>query len=227
MVITYKGVTSTTYSLKVRTRPVIPRAEKNVEKIEIPGRHGYLAIDYNNYKPITIPVEFLFTGTDVPTNARNIKKWLTDSGNLVFSDDPNVYYKAAAYSAFDIESAIKNYGAFIVNFDCQPFAYATDNTVTHTTSPQTFTNPGYYSEPYIKVNGSGNITLTINGANIILSNVVSYIELDSEMLNCYKGTAAANNQMTGEFPILVPGSNTISWTGTVTSVNINYRWRYL
>ena len=36
-----------------------------------------------------------------------------------------------------------------------------------------------------------------------------------------------NERMAGDFPVLVPGLNGISWTGSVTSVVVKPRWRYL
>ena len=33
--------------------------------------------------------------------------------------------------------------------------------------------------------------------------------------------------MNGEFPVLKPGANAISWTGTVTKVVVKPNWRYL
>ena len=36
-----------------------------------------------------------------------------------------------------------------------------------------------------------------------------------------------NSAMSGEFPILKPGMNAISWTGEVTKVEVKPNWRYL
>lgn len=227
MILIFKEISSSTYGLKVKKRPPIPKAERSIEKIEVPGRHGFLTVDNGNFKGISIPVEFLFTGQDVATTARQIKQWLIGSGNLSFSDDPSVYYKASVFNAFDIESAIKNFGEFQVIFDCQPFAYEINSGIIMLEQAVTIYNTGYESEPYIKVTGSGNITLNINSKNIILTNVVDYIEIDSEMMNCFKGAQNCNNQMQGEFPILVTGNNEISWTGTVIKVEITPRWRWL
>ena len=33
--------------------------------------------------------------------------------------------------------------------------------------------------------------------------------------------------MNGEFPVLKPGANAISWTGTVTKVVVRPNWRFL
>ena len=34
-------------------------------------------------------------------------------------------------------------------------------------------------------------------------------------------------EQNGEFPVLKPGANAISWTGTVTKVVVRPNWRYL
>ena len=36
-----------------------------------------------------------------------------------------------------------------------------------------------------------------------------------------------DTRLTGEFPVLKPGANAISWTGAVTKVVIQPNWRYL
>lgn len=36
-----------------------------------------------------------------------------------------------------------------------------------------------------------------------------------------------NEHMTGEFPVLKPGANAVSWTGTVSKVVAKPNWRYL
>ena len=43
----------------------------------------------------------------------------------------------------------------------------------------------------------------------------------------YLGTTLMNNHMSGDFPVLKPGANAISWSGTVTKVIIQPRWRFL
>lgn len=36
-----------------------------------------------------------------------------------------------------------------------------------------------------------------------------------------------NSAMSGDFPVLLPGQNAISWTGNVTKVEIQPNWRSL
>ena len=62
----------------------------------------------------------------------------------------------------------------------------------------------------------------------MLSGVDEYIEIDSELMNCFKDTVLKNNAVTGEgFPVLKPGENTIACAGNVRRVEVIPRWRCL
>ena len=90
------------------------------------------------------------------------------------------------------------------------------------------TNPGsVYSEPLMTVYGSGDITLMVGMTVIELTGISGSIILDSVLKEAYKGTTLMNEHMTGDFPVLKPSMNAISWSGTVTRVVIQPNWRYL
>lgn len=226
--VNFKGIDSSTFGLKVRKRPPICQTEIKNEKIEIPGRDGYLIYTDNTRKGFTIPVEFFFNSDNYTENIRGIKEWLCGEGNLIFSDEPDKYYKAAVYSAFNIEIALQKLGQFIVLFDCQPYAYAINNNVITLTTPGNINNPGNIeSQPKITIYGQGNITLNINDKVIQLTDIVDSITIDSELFDCYKGDELKNNCMTGEFPTLKVGENSISWTGEVNKIEIIPNWRWI
>lgn len=71
------------------------------------------------------------------------------------------------------------------------------------------------------------------GSTIVeLNGVDGSITIDSVLKEAYKedalGTSTLQNEkMTGEFPILRPGANAVSWTGSVTLLQITPNWRYL
>jgi phage-related protein len=116
-----------------------------------------------------------------------------------------------------------------VNFRCYPFWYK-DNVsdVTISTSGGTITNPGsVYSEPLITLTGSGDITLMVGTTIVELADITTGIVLDCALKEAYLGTTLMNDHMSGDFPVLKPGLNAISWFGNVTSVVISPRWRFL
>lgn len=223
---TFAGVSSATNGLVVKKMPPVQLAEARGEAIEVEGRDGYLYQDYASLAPLEKPIQV--TLTDL-TKINTIKAWLRGEGNLILSTEPDVFYKARVVGRLDLERW-QLLRAGTIQFLCQPHGYLSSGLtpVTKTTKPTTITNPGTApSKPVIKVTGSGDVTLTINAKNVILTGISGYVTVDSELEECYKDLVGKNNNMTGEWPELVVGSNAISWTGTVTSVEITPNWRNL
>ena len=97
-----------------------------------------------------------------------------------------------------------------------------------TSGTLTITNPGSVpSEPIITLTGSGEITLMIGMQIIELSEIDGSITIDSELQEAYYESTSMNSKMSGDFPLLMPGSNAISWSGNVTAISIQPNWRYL
>lgn len=76
------------------------------------------------------------------------------------------------------------------------------------------------SSPKIKLIGTGDITLTINGRSFSILGLTDYIVVDSELIDAYRDTELMNNKMVGEFPILDVGENLISYDGNLTAIEI-------
>ena len=219
----------TDYGILVEKRPPIPKPQRAIDYIEVPGRNGSLKVDDETYKDIIIPNQCSFGDDNVAYKADLVKAWLdSGEGPLILCNQPDKYYVAHVSDPVDISQEFKIFGKFLVNFRCQPFKYAVDNDVITLTESGIVTNSGSISsEPIIVVTGTGDITLTINEVDIQLTSVSSYITIDSVLKDAHKDTTLQNSKMLGEFPVLQPGVNTISWTGTVTSLAITPNWRWL
>lgn len=91
-------------------------------------------------------------------------------------------------------------------------------------------NPySFTAKPYIKLYGNGNgrlIIQNVNGNKIWnFTDIIGYIEIDSELMNFYKGTELKNNTVTGDsFPTLSVGDNIISFDGSINKLEIIPRW---
>ena len=118
---------------------------------------------------------------------------------------------------------------FAVNFRCYPFFYAdAASDITVTTSGTIITNPGsVYSEPILTVTGSGDITLMVGTTIVELTDISGNIVIDSALQEAYKGTTLMNDHMSGDFPVLKPGQNAVSWSGNVMRVVVRPNWRTL
>ena len=85
------------------------------------------------------------------------------------------------------------------------------------------------SKPILKLYGSGTITISLNGLTaftVTIDEDDDYIAIDSMEEEAYNDTELKNRNMSGEFPLLETGNNTISWTGSLTKIEVtpNSRW---
>ena len=210
-------------------RPSIPSANKRYESTEVEGRDGSLTrfIGYEDLK-FTLTFNILFQN-DIKQKLREIKGLLSGAKTLAFDDSPNFFYKIKQAQISDTETIIKSSGVFTVEFVCEPFEYEKTSSAAYTTKPISLTNQTTAeSLPIIKVTGTGTVVLTVNGTGITLTGLTSSITLDSELQEAYTGlTTNMNSNMNGNFPVFKTGSNSITWTGTVTKVEIDPQWRWL
>lgn len=113
------------------------------------------------------------------------------------------------------------------------YSFAGQQTVAADSASLSITNPTVFeSRPDIKLYGSGAVMLNISSGSITTSWTISaineYIEIDSELMNCFKDTVLKNDTVKGaEFPVLKPGACTINCTGDVTRIEIIPRWSCL
>lgn len=225
------NVSSHHYGITVVSRVDIPPAQKNIQFIDVLGRDGALTKDYG-YLDRTFTVDFNFKiksrWDNMPKKIRTITSWLLGASELAFTDDREVFYKVKSVRIGNISREIRVLGKFSVEFTVEPFAYYYDSNKIVLTKPRVLYNQGTIkSLPYIKINGTGNIELTINGVITQFKNVDGYIECDSDIKETYKDGVLLNNSKIGMFPIFDIGQNNISWKGNVTSIEIQPRWRFI
>lgn len=87
-------------------------------------------------------------------------------------------------------------------------------------------NPTLFpSKPLIRVTGSG--TVGIGDETITIASGYDYVDIDSEIQNCYCGNQNANAAVTfsnRKFPDLQPGLNGVTFGTGIESVQITPRW---
>lgn len=224
----FKGIDSRDMGVTVTAMPPSVRADKRVNAITIPGRNGNLHFDDEVYESYVNTMECAIKNR---AKIDEIAAWLVGSGDMIYSTEPNKVYKVFIANKIEIAQMMRKFQKFMLSMDTQPFKYSVSarSENLELTSPTTIRNKGtVYSQPTITVYGNGNITLTINGTNYGLTSVDSYITIDSEMMEVYKDSTNANNKYSAmDFPRFEVGQNSISWTGSVTKVEIIPKWRWL
>lgn len=220
----WKDINSLDFGIIINKLPPVIKAERNINKIEVLGRNGFLTEDYGTYKGYAKSVECTIRNLEY---IDNLCSWLNGFGNVIFSNEPDKIYRANIVNQIPIEKIARNWRKFIIQFECQPFKYL-ESELLIINKPISIYNEGTFeSQPYMKIHGSGDISLNINDEVIKLKNINNYIELDSEIMECFKDNINCNNYMSGEFPIFKVGENRISWTGNVSKIEITPNWRCL
>lgn len=230
--ISWAGKTSDTLGVVVEHYPVRVVPERALTETEIAGRNGALVQydgNWNNYMQ-GYEVYISAEKTGLVRAARAVAEWLSAPvgyQRLEDSYEPDVYRMAYYAGGQDIESILNRFGRATISFNCKPQRYLKSGEATKTlTGSGTLTNITQFDAlPIITVYGSGAGTVTVNDTTVSISEIDSYIVLDCELMDAYKGTVNKNPYISAvDFPVLKAGVNNISFTGGVTSLDIVPRW---
>ena len=225
--IEFNGISSTAYGLVVQDHGRRQRAQEDIKIYEVPNRNGSYREHTGFYKAYERPMSFHLMDM---TKKDEIFAWLKGYGVLRTTVDPNHFFRASIVSDLNVEDD-DGLEQFEVTMEIDPpFAYIESGAIPISlTVPGTINNPGTKtSDPLIRVIGSGNITVTINGRLFSLTGVETFLDIDPEITpSVYKNNENVGKKMVGELPYFDIGNNVISWTGAVTEVSILPRWRDL
>ena len=144
-------------------------------------------------------------------------------------------YKADAWCAFDGLQTLK-----VVNGVADATGYSpvtvvsnADNvemTVEYTKYYEVFNEGLETSKPIMVLKGEGTVGVSVNGMPVFeytFPEGENEVVIDSEKEDAYLGTVLKNRNMNGEFPVLLPGTNIIEWSGNVSGIEILPRSRWL
>ena len=219
--------------LIITNLPKITKPKMRVTAEEIDGRAGDIITElgYSAYdKTFSI-------GLYGQYNVDDIISYLTTSGKITFSNEPEKYYNFALYNQIDFEKLIR-YKTAEVTMHCQPFKYSLSETEktfsfsgVSSGELQIRNNGNIYSKPMLTITGSGSVNISINDSQVLALALGTNetIIIDSFGMNAYglDGTFL-NRQVIGDYDNvkLNVGKNTISFDGDVTSISVkNYsRW---
>ena len=209
----------------------IVRGEERVSHVTIPGRPGELTMTegddiYQSYiQTVTIQGRGAY-------RMREILNWLKGSDYVTFGAEPDRKQKARIIGAVSMNRHSKNtdYWTGEVQFYCEPLKELLTSKTTSVSDASTVINTGDVVErPSVALKatattatiGFGGKTLTITGLTI---DNVYVIDSDAEIAMAGDVNITANTS--GNFPVLNPGSNTVSCSGC-TAVTIYRRERFL
>ena len=199
----------------------IVRPEERVNHVEIPGRSGDLTLlegenIFNSYiQTATILVKGGF-------RVREVYDWLRGSGYVTFSGEPDRRQKARIIGAVTLNKHAYNLDWWTgeVQFYCQPLKELLQGKTTEITASGTaIRNSGDVTEyPRIIMTASAtSASITIGGNTTLITGITSGVKyvLDSEIMEMITETGGTivTNKTSGKFPMIPPGSQTVTGSG--------------
>ena len=208
--------------------PSITIPKPKYEEVQALNRNGVYTFTEETREDTIKKCKVYYNGDGID----DLVEFLRD-GQITFSNKPDRYYNARIVSEIPIDEIFKNndcgaWYEFYIDFKCEPYGRFIDNDVITITKKDTIIyNQGIKSEPIITIYGNGNINLFINGNQVTLKEVDSYITIDSPKMRTTKDLQRQNEKKIGNFPKLDKGENLITWDGSVSKIEIIPNFRYL
>ena len=244
----FNGVKSSDMGVLLRQMPTRFLPGRNYTRRKAAGRDGSILTGDGSYNDVSVRIE-----CSVPDASKlaAVLAWLTGSGSLRFSDEPNLVYDASVEKEYSRASIISRCEGqrFTVTRTCAPirklYPAATDISVT--ASGTSFTAQGtYFSLPRLQIYGSGAFHVTITGgghsSSMFFTSVPAEgIVVDSELMDALTmdGAGLLNRCIlsnSDDFFRIWPGTNVLSWgvgsgdeeeIGSISKIIITPRWRWL
>ena len=226
----WNGTRSDAKNIVINEAPKIIKPEERVQHVTIPGRAGELTVTegddiWQSY------IQTLGIAIYGKTNVPGVENWLKGAGTVTFSSQLGLQQAARVVGAVTLEKHSRNLDWWEgeVQFYCSPIKTdPEEENVEITSSGATVNNPGDMTAfPLIQVIGSGAVTVSSGGKVLTIPECTSGWVIDSENQWILQGNTPQGNVCSGDFPVLVPGSNTVAFTGSITKLVITPRFRYL
>lgn len=221
----YNGLIIT--SLPPITKPKIRYNAEEIDGVDgdIINKLGYGAYD----KTFEIGLSYNY-------NVDDVIEFLDTEGTIIFSNEPDKYYNFTTLNQIDFEKLLR-FKKAKVTIHVQPFKYSTiESTKIYNFSSANQNliirnNGNIYSKPIITITGSGSVTMALNGIEVLTITLTDNMVLDTQSQNAYDPETKdfLNRYVIGDLKklYLPVGKNTISWTGNVTKVEIDFASRWI
>lgn len=234
------GVNSEDLNLFIQRTPLLETPARRVELRNAFGVHGGVPYDEQAYDNTEMQLLMFIDGDDLNRDRERVDSLLRNTG--IFKEfipywDPNKIYYIMNLQKTQYESP-SWYGdkqALQTTVTVKPYKYLRNVDDIVFTDSGTAENPfdDDVSQPLITIEGSGDITLTVNDESYLIQNVTESVTVDSERYSTYKRLSSGiiENQNSKyrqkQYPIFTPGNNSISVSGNATRVTVKPRWRSL
>lgn len=231
--IVYGGESSADYGMVVSEAPAFDAPVRKQTVFNVAGRNGAIIFQEDAWEDVTRSYN-VWLAYDIDTLADKVMAFeaMLNSKKgyqrLEDSFEPDVFRLAYYTGGDSFTNRMTAVGEATLNFICRPerFLKSGEFPIEVTDGDGLFNPTRFTSKPLIKITVPSSGTVTIScGGNTMEAEVDDYLYIDCDLMNAYRlPTENKNGKITGTFPVILAGANTIGITGTVTSVEITPRF---
>lgn len=230
--IIWAGKSSQDLGIVIEKAPNISRPARKFTTYTIPGRSGDIIEPQNAWSNYIQSYSIWaggYTDGSAQLSMSAISAWLLSPQGYQRLEDnfePDIFREAYFAGPIEAEDILSQVGKCEIQFNCKPQRYLKigEKTKTCSSGDVIFNPTQFEAKPLIKVYGSGNASISINGSTLTITGMTDYLYIDCETMDIYRQTSENKNSLvSGQFPTLAPESNTIVYTN-LSSVEITPRY---
>jgi len=228
----FGSVNSADYNVGIYGDKLFNAPEREYTKYTVPGHDGDLVIDNNRYKNKNV-VYHSYIAKDFPANMDAFRNALmSQTGYQRLEDTIRPYeFRLGIVKPFDVEMVgVLKGGTFDLTFECKPQRFLKDGekVLEYTANGTILNRTQCNAKPLIRIYGSSSGTVGIGAETITISSISTYVDIDCEIMDAFKGYTNCNGNVSfTDDIILKPGKNGVTMTGGITKVEIKPRWYIL
>lgn len=229
----YGGEASSDYGMVVAEAPTFERPARKKSVFTVPGRNGAIVFQQDAWDDVTRSYRVWIAQDKINPELNRLiddfEAWLNSQKGYQRLEDnfePEIFRLAYYNGGNSFSNTLTAYGEADISFTCRPERFYKDGekALTVVNGDKIFNPTRFSSKPLIHIEGSGTITVSCGGKTLS-ANVTDYINIDCETMNAYRQAAEnKNSQISGSFPTVEPGFNTVGLTGSVSKCTITPRY---
>lgn len=226
----YNGKKSQDFNLVLSGEDTWKKSMPDVERKQIPGRNGDLLLSNHRYNNVEVTYHVGIKREFNVNFTAFMNFLLKEPGYHRLEDSYHPEYYRMAVLDKEVSpqmNALNHSGVFDLTFSCMPQQYLkSGERLQVLTGSGTVFNPTMYdAKPLLRIYGQGR--LMIGEEQVTVTENDSFIDLDCELEDAFRDTVNMNPYLelpSGNFPVLSPGSTSITFGSGITRVELIPRW---
>ena len=223
--IEFKNETGKSYGMICKDRPRITFPNSKHKSTAVDGRIGDIISLISGKSNALIECDFWIISENVHESIRKIRKWLSGSGKLFFSDNTDAYYEVLVVDSVQTSKKTLKVGSCTVKFVVFPYEFLNEGQ-----HERTSISYNGYSDcmPTYRIKGNGMCTLIVNGKEF-KADVPGTIIIDTRKMQSYKeGMTNANTLVRGNYEdLIIPSGDVNIAISDGFELSIIPNWGYL